>query len=266
MSEDIKSLPILPGAVAVVTGSGQGIGAGIAATLARCGASVVIADLDGTKAAECAAELRSQGLRSIGVQHDVTNGASGFALVEAVKAEFGRIDILVNNAGISGRVPLIEMGESAWDAMISVNLTGVQRTTRAVVPVMCEQGSGSIVNISSVVGRSGKANMTHYSASKFGVVGFTQALALELAEHNVRVNAICPGIVRTAMWEVELAEISAARGISIDDAWDAALEQVPLNRPQSPEDIGYTAAFLSSSLGGNITGQSLNVDGGFEIH
>ena len=266
MSQELTFLPILVGKVAIVTGSGQGIGAGIAATLGGCGASIVIADLDGDKAVEQAKALDAAGVRSIGIQHDVTDGASGFALAEAVKSEFGQIDVLVNNAGISGRVPLTEMGESTWDAMIRVNLTGVQRTTRAVAPVMCDQGSGSIVNISSVVGRSGKANMTHYSASKFGVVGFTQALALELAPHDVRVNTICPGIVRTAMWDVELAEVSEARGITTEEAWDEALAAVPLNRPQTPADIGYAAAFLSSAMGANITGQALNVDGGFEMH
>jgi len=266
MSQELTSLPLLTGQVAVVTGSGQGIGAGIASTLGELGASVVITDVDATRASEQAAMLEQAGVRSLGLEHDVTNGASCFRLVDATVAEFGQVDILVNNAGISGRVPLAGMGESTWDTMIRVNLTGVQRTSRAVVPLMSQQGSGSIVNISSVVGRSGKANMTHYSASKFGVIGFTQALALEMAPHNVRVNAICPGIVRTAMWDAELAEMSEARGISVEEAWQAALADVPLNRPQTPQDIGYAVGFLSSPLGQNITGQSLNVDGGFEMH
>lgn len=266
MANDVISLPLLTGQVAVVTGSGQGIGAGIAATLGHLGASVVITDLDAARATAQARALGDAGVRSIGLQHDVTDGPSCFNVMDAAVAEFGKVDILVNNAGISGRVPLAEMGDSTWDTMIRVNLTGVQRTTRAVVPIMSKQGSGSIVNISSVVGRSGKANMTHYSASKFGVIGFTQALALEMAPHSVRVNAICPGIVRTAMWDVELAEMSQVQGITVEDAWEAALSTVPLNRPQTPQDIGHAVAFLSSALGQNITGQALNVDGGFEMH
>jgi NAD(P)-dependent dehydrogenase (short-subunit alcohol dehydrogenase family) len=262
----LTALPLLNGQVAIVTGSAQGIGAGIAATLGRCGATVVIADLNGEKAAEQAKELANLGVTALGVEHNVTDTASSFALANTVKAEFGRIDILVNNAGISGRVPLAQMSDSSWDAMINVNLTGVQRTTRAIVPVMQEQRSGSIVSISSVVGRSGKANMTHYCASKFGVVGFTQALAHELAPYGVRVNAICPGIVRTPMWDVELAEIVEATGVTTEDAWEGALSAVPLRRPQTPEDIGYAAAFLSSGIGGNITGQALNVDGGYDMH
>jgi meso-butanediol dehydrogenase/(S,S)-butanediol dehydrogenase/diacetyl reductase len=260
------ALPLLAGQVAIVTGSAQGIGAGIATTLGHCGATVVIADLNGDKAAEQAKELGNLGITAIGVEHDVTDTASSDALVQTVTAEFGRIDVLVNNAGISGRVPLAEMDDRAWDLMIGVNLTGVQRTTRAVVPIMQAQRSGSIVSISSVVGRSGKANMTHYSASKFGVVGFTQALAHELAPYAVRVNAICPGIVRTAMWDAELAEIVEATGVTTEEAWDGALTTVPLRRPQTPEDIGYAAAFLSSHIGANITGQALNVDGGFDMH
>ncbi len=195
----------------------------------------------------------------------MTSSESGAALAERVTGELGRIDLLVNNAGISGRVPLDEMADRTWDAMINVNLTGVARTSRAVVPVMKQQGAGNIVSVSSVAGRAGKANMTHYCASKFGVIGFTQSLALELALTGVRANTVCPGIVRTAMWDVELAEISEARGISVDQAWADTLAGIPLNRPQTPADIGNAVAFLASPLAGNITGQALNVDGGFEM-
>jgi NAD(P)-dependent dehydrogenase (short-subunit alcohol dehydrogenase family) len=149
--------------------------------------------------------------------------------------------------------------------MVNVNLTGVHRTTRAVAQVMKAQGSGNIINVSSVAGRAGKANMTHYCATKFGVIGFSQSLALELAGHGIRVNAVCPGIVRTALWEVELEEISQARNIPIEEAWDDVLAGIPLNRPQTPEDIGNAAAFLASPLAANITGQALNVCGGFEL-
>lgn len=265
MTTDLHHLPLLQGQIAIVTGSAQGIGAGVAETLGGFGATVVIADLDGEKAEARAQALSSAGARAIGVAHDVTSGESGVALADRVVGELGRIDLLVNNAGISGRVPLAEMDDRTWDAMINVNLTGVARTSRAVVPVMTRQGSGTIVNVSSVAGRSGKANMTHYCSSKFGVIGFTQSLALELALTGVRVNAVCPGIVRTAMWEVELAEISEARDISVEQAWAETLTGIPLNRPQTPGDIGNAVAFLASSLAGNITGQSLNVDGGFEL-
>jgi meso-butanediol dehydrogenase/(S,S)-butanediol dehydrogenase/diacetyl reductase len=256
---------LLAGQVAAVTGSGEGIGAGVATRLAEFGASVVIMDIDASKAEYRAAVLREAGHDAIGIQHDVTDGASGVSAADAVLAAYGRVDVLVNNAGISGRTPLVEMSDATWDAMIAVNLTGVQRTSRAFVPHMIERRSGSVISISSVAGRSGKANMTHYCATKFGVIGFSQSLALELAPFDVRVNAVCPGIVRTQMWEVELAEISEAQGISTEAAWDLVLTGVPLGRPQSPEDIGAAVGFLASPLAANITGQALNVDGGFEM-
>lgn len=265
MTTELQNLPLLQGQIAIVTGSAQGIGAGIAETLGGFGATVVIADLDGERATAQAEALSAAGIKAIGVVHDVTSSESGAALAEHVRDELGRIDLLVNNAGISGRVPLDEMDDRTWDAMINVNLTGVARTSRAVVPVMKRQGSGNIVSVSSVAGRAGKANMTHYCASKFGVIGFTQSLALELALTGVRANTVCPGIVRTAMWDVELAEISEARGISVDQAWADTLAGIPLNRPQTPTDIGNAVAFLASPLAGNITGQALNVDGGFEM-
>ena len=265
MTTKLHHLPLLEGQIAIVTGSAQGIGAGIAETLGGFGATVVIADLDGDKAIAKADELTAAGIKALGVVHDVTSSESGAALAERVTGELGRIDLLVNNAGISGRVPLDEMADRTWDAMINVNLTGVARTSRAVVPVMKQQGAGNIVSVSSVAGRAGKANMTHYCASKFGVIGFTQSLALELALTGVRANTVCPGIVRTAMWDVELAEISEARGISVDQAWADTLAGIPLNRPQTPADIGNAVAFLASPLAGNITGQALNVDGGFEM-
>ena len=266
MTNDLHHLPLLQDQIAIVTGSAQGIGAGIAEALGGFGATVVIADLDGARAVARAEELVTSGVSAIGVAHDVTSSESGAALAERVLDELGRIDLLVNNAGISGRVPLDEMDDRTWDAMISVNLTGVARTSRAVVPAMKRQGHGNIISVSSVAGRSGKANMTHYCSSKFGVIGFTQSLALELALTGVRANAVCPGIVRTAMWDIELAEISEARNISIDKAWTETLAGIPLNRPQTPADIGNAVAFLASPLAGNITGQSLNVDGGFEMN
>jgi NAD(P)-dependent dehydrogenase (short-subunit alcohol dehydrogenase family) len=256
---------MLEGQIAVVTGSGEGIGAGIAMTLGEFGAKVAITDIDLSRAQRRVEILASQGIESIAVQHDVTDGESGKHLVQQVLSAYGRVDLLVNNAGISGRVPLEEMSDQVWDSMIGVNLTGVQRTSRAVVPVMKEQRGGNIVSISSVAGRSGKANMTHYCSTKFGVIGFSQSLALELAPFDVRVNSVCPGIVRTQMWEVELGEISEAKGVSIEEAWEMVLSGIPLHRSQLPEDIGAAVAFLASPLAKNITGQALNVDGGFEL-
>jgi NAD(P)-dependent dehydrogenase (short-subunit alcohol dehydrogenase family) len=257
---------MLSGRVAIVTGAGQGIGAGIAASLASFGTTLVIADVDGAKAEQQAAQLRESGAETLAVRHDVTDGESGFALADKTLEKFGKIDILVNNAGTSGRTPLVEMEPEAWDTIININLTGTQRTTRAIAPVMKDAGSGSIVTISSVLGRTAKPNMTHYVSSKFGVIGFAQALALELAPFGVRSNVVCPGIVRTRQWEWELAEIAEANNFSVDDAWQSVLDLIPLGFPQSAEDIGNAVAFLSSPLASSITGQALNVDGGYDMH
>lgn len=155
------------------------------------------------------------------------------------------------------------MADSVWDEMIGVNLTGVERVTRAFVPHLVERRRGSIVSISSIAGRVGKPNMTHYCATKFAVIGFTQALAHELAPFNVRVNCVCPGIIRTRLWDIELEEIAAAKGITIEQAWEATVGDIPLRRPQTAFDIGAAVAFMGSTLAASITGQSLNVDGGF---
>jgi NAD(P)-dependent dehydrogenase (short-subunit alcohol dehydrogenase family) len=259
--------PMMPGlvsgSIAVITGSSKGIGAGIAEALAQAGATVAVCGRSGSEAESQAESLTKNGYGAMGFELDVTDSASCARLVDDVRAALGHVDLLVNNAGISGRAPLVEMDDDAWDRMISVNLTGVERMTRAVVPHMVDRGAGSIVSISSIAGRAGKANMSHYCATKFGVIGFTQALALELAPFNVRVNCVCPGIVRTRLWEVELQEIAEREGSSVEAAWKSTLESIPLGRAQTALDIGAAVAFLASPLASNITGQSLNVDGGF---
>lgn len=253
---------LFAGKVAVVTGASDGIGVGIARTLGRHGASVVLTGTTEAKVAKSAERLAEEGIEALGVQQDVTDSASCRALAEATFSHFGAVDLLVNNAGISGRVPLDQMTDDEWDAMIDVNLTGVERTTRAFLSHMKQRRSGAIINISSIAGRGGKAAMTHYCATKFGVIGFSQALARELAPFTVRVNVVCPGIVRTRLWEIELREIAEARGITVEEAWDLTMESIPLGRPQTPDDIGEAVAFLGSDLALNITGQALNVDGG----
>jgi len=255
-------VPLLSGKVAVVTGASDGIGLGIARFLGAMGASVVLTGTRPDKVRDAAEILSKEGLVALGVAQEVTDTDSCRRLADRAIEAFGAVDLLVNNAGISDRTPLGEMEDDVWDRMIAVNLTGVERTTRAFLKHMKDRRQGSIVNISSVAGRGGKAAMTHYCATKFGVIGFSQALALELAPYGIRVNTVCPGIVRTRLWEIELAEISAARGITIEDAWELTMTSIPLGRPQTPEDIGAAVSFLASPLAANITGQALNVDGG----
>jgi NAD(P)-dependent dehydrogenase (short-subunit alcohol dehydrogenase family) len=256
----------LSGLTAVVTGAGQGVGAGIAERLATAGASVVLTDLDKARAEATAAGFGDRGLAAIGVEHDVTDELSCADLARATIDEFQHVDIIVNNAGINNRTEMLDMPPRQWQTVIDVNLSGVYHTTHALLPLLLERDKGRIVNVSSVVGRSGEPLMTHYSASKFGVVGLTQALAHELAKRNVTVNAVCPGVVRTALWDVELAEISERDGCTVEEAWERTLEEIPLRRPQTPQDIGSLIAFLASDLAENITGQAINIDGGYDMH
>jgi meso-butanediol dehydrogenase / (S,S)-butanediol dehydrogenase / diacetyl reductase len=251
----------LEGSVALITGAGSGIGRGIASVLARRGATLVVTDLDEDRARAAAGEFGATALR-----HDVTSWTSCQAVVDHTLGAHGRIDILVNNAGVSRSVPFHELDEAEWDRVHDVNVKGVFLTTRAVVPHMMERRRGSIISISSMVGKEAIPLFVHYSASKFAVIGLTQGLAKEMAPYDVRVNAVCPGVVRTPLWEPLLEQLSANKGITRDQAWQEFVDGIPLGRPQEPEDIGEAVAFLASERARNMTGQGINVTGGMQLH
>lgn len=187
-------------------------------------------------------------------------------MVDRVIEEFGKIDILVNNAGIVSRVLVKDMPEDTWDKVMDVNLKGVFLCSKAVLPNMIKQKSGKIINISSIAGKTGGAGMAHYCASKFGVIGFTKSLALELAKYDINVNAICPGIIETYMWTDVLTPSHANwEHISNEEAWKEVIELIPLSRPQTPSDIGNMVIFLASEDAKNVTGQAINVCGGLNL-
>lgn len=253
----------LEGRSIVVTGGANGIGAGIVNVLAREGARVAITDLDATGAEAAAARITESGGEAVGLAQDVTSAESCAEVVARVGEAFGQVDALVNNAGISQRIAFVDIGEDDWDRMIAVNLKGVYLMTQAVLGQMIERRSGSIVNLASLVGKAGSHPLfSHYVASKFAVVGLTQSLAREMAEYDVRVNAVSPGVVRTPLWEPLLEENAADEGISVEEAWKNAVAPIPLGRPQDPEDIGEAVAFLASDRARNITGEAINVNGG----
>ena len=256
----------LKGKVALVTGGARGIGAAIVKGFVNEGASVVIADVEMAAAEELAAELASSDGKTLAVRTDVTSKAEIDNLVATALREFGKIDILVNNAGVVQDILFVDIGEQDWDRIHNINIRGVYLVTRAVVPHMMAARSGKIVNIASRAGKEGQVGLTHYSASKFAVIGLTQALAKELAEYDINVNAICPGVLRTYMWEKVILNARAERqGRHREQVFEDWVSRIPFKRPQDPEDIASVALFLSSPLSRNITGEAINVTGGLRM-
>jgi meso-butanediol dehydrogenase/(S,S)-butanediol dehydrogenase/diacetyl reductase len=270
----------LNGQVALVTGGARGIGRGIALALAKAGADVAVADLERissgaqqystatiggfTEAQKTAAEITTLGRRSVAIQADVRQKADAARMVEKTLSRLGALHILVCNAGVVSVAPVEEMDEDTWDLTFDVNVKGVFLSCQAAIPALKTHGKGCIINIASIAGKNGAAGLAHYCASKFAVVGFTNSLAKELAAANIRVNAICPGILRTQMWEY-LAETLKRPSESKEDAWQRYINgMIPLGRPQTPDDIGQLAVYLATAE--NVTGQAINVDGGIELH
>jgi meso-butanediol dehydrogenase / (S,S)-butanediol dehydrogenase / diacetyl reductase len=253
----------LEGRVAVVTGGARGIGRGIVEALAAHGATVVVADLDLDEGRRVAESLGEGGHAK---ELDVTSEASVRGVMSDVIDELGQLDILVNNAGVSRSIPFVDIEEAEWDRVFDINVKGVYLACRAVVPHMMGRRQGKIVNLSSMVGKEAIPLFVHYSASKFAVIGITQGLAKELAPYDVNVNAVCPGIVRTPLWEPLLDQLSENKGISRDAAFAEFVDGIPLGRPQDPQDIGEVVAFLASDKARNMTGQGINVTGGMQLH
>ncbi|MEE6176129.1 3-oxoacyl-ACP reductase FabG [Mycobacterium sp. 050134] len=243
--------PLLAEKVAVVTGAGQGIGREIARELHRHGARVVLADRDGEAARRAAGDIDGAGIDCTSAVCDVTFEDQVRALVGDTVRDHGRLDILVNNAGITRDASLKKMTVDDFDAVVAVHLRGTWLGVREAAAVMREQKAGSIVNISSLSGKSGNPGQTNYSAAKAGIVGLTKSAAKELAHHNVRVNAIQPGLIRTPMTEAMPPEIFAQREAD-----------VPMKRAGEPEEVAGAVVFLASELSSYITGTVLEVGGG----
>jgi NAD(P)-dependent dehydrogenase (short-subunit alcohol dehydrogenase family) len=244
----------LSGRVGIVTGAGGGIGREIARRLTREGMVVAVLDRDSAAAEAAAAEIGGLALAA-----DVTSPKEVSGAVDTVLARLQRIDVLVNNAGIAWMGPAMDMPLEALQAMLRVNVEGVFIVTRAVLPHMMASRSGSVVNLASWAGKTGNANFAGYCASKFAVIGLTQALAREMAPHSIRVNAICPGIVvDTAMRStIEVQQ----RHYGLPDTAERE-KSIPIGRVSVPDDVARIAAFLASDEASYMTGESINLSGG----
>jgi 3-oxoacyl-[acyl-carrier protein] reductase len=243
----------LEGKVALVTGAGQGIGKEIALAYAREGAKVGVNDKMKEQALSSAQEVRALGQEVLPVPADVSLERPVRDMVETMLREFGRIDVLVNNAGIFNQSRLVDMPVSTWDHMIQVNLRSVYLCTRFVLPSMVERRYGRIINVASQLGIKGAAKLAHYCAAKAGIIGFTKALALEVAEHNTTVNSIAPGPIET---DLVIGEVSP-------DQIAAQIAELPLGRYGQVEEVAPTAVLLAAEPDGNLyTGQTLGPNAG----
>jgi 3-oxoacyl-[acyl-carrier protein] reductase len=241
----------LDGRSAVITGAAQGIGLSIAEAFAAEGARIVLSDINADAAKEAAQQLSATGATVIAEPCDVTNEAEVEALVARCVAEFGRIDVMINNAGITRDSSMAKMSLDDFRAVIDVHLQGAWLGTKTAGARMREQGSGAIVNLSSISGKVGNFGQTNYSAAKAGIVGLTKAAAKELAKKNVRVNAVQPGLIRTAMTEA-----------MPQAAWDSKMAEIPMGRAGEPSEVAQVVLFLASDMSSYLTGAVLEITGG----
>jgi 3-oxoacyl-[acyl-carrier protein] reductase len=243
---------LLEGKTALITGASRGIGKSVALRFAREGADIAITNIvDDAEFKESIKEIEALGVKAKGYISNAANFADSQRLINEVVADFLKIDVLVNNAGITRDTLLIRMTEDQWDSVIAVNLKSVFNLTKAVIQTMLKQKNGSIINMSSVVGVSGNAGQSNYSASKAGIIGFTKSVAKEVGSRNIRCNAIAPGFILTEMTE-KLPE-------DVKKDW---ANKIPLKRGGTPEDVANTALFLASDLSSYVTGQTIHVCGG----
>lgn len=245
-------MPLLEGKVALITGASRGIGKGIAEKFVAEGATVAFTYRSSEeKARALEAELTANGGTAKGFKSDAGDFEQAAKLVEDVVKEFGTVDIVINNAGITRDNLLMRMSEEHWDEIMDVNLKSVFNLTKAVMRTMLKARSGSIINMSSVVGVKGNAGQSNYAASKAGIIGFTKSVAAELGSRNIRCNAVAPGFIET--------EMTAALGEEVIQQWR---DGIPLKRGGSPDDVANLCLFLASDMSTYITGQTINVDGG----
>ena len=245
-------MKLLEGKVAIITGGTRGIGKGIALKFAQEGADVIFTYVSSEETANAVEkEIEAYGVKAKGYKSNAANMEDAVALIDKVVEEFGQIDILVNNAGITKDGLLMRMSEENFDDVIKINLNSVFNMTKAALRTFLKQRSGSIINMSSIVGVRGNAGQANYSASKAGIIGFTKSIAAELGSRNIRCNAIAPGFIAT--------EMTGKLDPEVVKGWS---DSIPLKRPGTPEDVANATVFLASDMSTYISGQVLSVCGG----
>ena len=253
--------------VAVITGGGSGIGAAICRAFAAEGAWVAVADLRPEAAEQVAAEIRRAGGQAAAWSLNVADRATVEHAADEIATRFGPVDIWVNNAGVARVVPFQECTDDLWDLILRVNLKGTFIGCQVALRQMLPRQRGVILNMSSQSGKTGNSQYAAYCASKFGIIGLTQSLAIEFARDGIRVNALCPGVVLTALWdEQHISDYGRKRAMKPEDVRPYLESKVPMGRLCVPEDVAQTAVFLASADAAYITGQAINISGGSVMH
>ena len=248
-------MKLLENKVALITGASRGIGKEIAIELASHGANIAFTDLrQDEQAMSVESTLQKLGVKAKFYVSDASSYEDAQILIQNIVSDFNSIDILVNNAGITRDTLLLRMSEKDWDLVMNVNLKSVFNLIKAVQPIMLKQRSGSIINISSIVGIGGNAGQANYSASKAGIIGFTKSVAKEIGSRGIRCNAVAPGFIVTEMTNVLSEEVK--------EIWT---KEIPLRRPGTPKDVAQTVLYLASELSSYLTGQVLRCDGGLQM-
>ncbi len=249
--------------VVIVTGGGKGIGTAISIAFAEKGAIVVIVEIDINSAEKVAKKIKFLNQDCLVVRTNVVNKEEVYSMVAMVKDKFNRIDILVNNAGVYLSSPVIDTFEQDWQKIMDVNLKGVFLCSQAVAREMIKQGSGKIINISSMAGKTGPCGEGAYAASKSAVIALTKTLSKEIAPYGINVNAICPGLIDTKMLKDGWRKRSGDKGVSLQEIEEECLSKIPLGRLGTSKDIANLVLFLASEEASYITGESINITGGF---
>ncbi len=252
--------------VAVVTGGGSGIGAELCRALAGEGALVAVTDLSAEAAEKIAAEIQTAGGRAGAWRCDVSDREEVAKTAEAIDQRLGPLEIWINNAGISRVVPFLDCSEAMWDLVLRVNLKGAFNGCQAALRHMVPRRRGVILNVSSQSGKAGNSHYAAYCASKFGIIGLTQSLAMEFARQGIRINALCPGVVFTPLWDEQLSDYARKRNLKTEEVQPYLEEKIPMGRLCTPEDVAHMAVFLASDEAAYVTGQALNLSGGSIMH